>query len=78
MRTSNAFVLQGKPPPNTDCDFSLSDWWISPPAEFYCAAIKQDAYALEWSTGLKIRSTNIILIFYFGLVRGCIDADLCK
>ena len=30
--------------------------------------------------GLKIRNTNIIDIsyLYFGLVLGCIDADLCK
>ena len=34
----------------------------------------------QGQAGLKIRSTNIIdiLYSYFGLVLGCIDADLCK
>ena len=37
---------------------------------------------IPWApyTGLNIRSTSIIDIsyVYFGLVLGCIDADLCK
>ena len=43
-------------------------------------ALKPQHVSMCLFAGLKIRSTNIIDIsqWYFGLVLGCIDADLCK